>query len=90
MTALPMAVASLPLGDKAEVRITLDTFNGKARLDIRTWADYSAGPVQTRGPTKKGVSLPIADLPALALAMRTAETAARQLGLIGDRDAETE
>lgn len=82
MTALPMAVASLPLGDKAEVRVTLDAFNGRPRLDIRTWADYQAGPVLTRGPTKKGVSLPIADLPALALAMREAEAKARDLGLL--------
>jgi len=84
MTALPLAVASLPLGDKAEVRITLDSFRDKARVDIRTWADYQAGPVLTRGPTKKGVSLPIADLPSLALALGAAEAKARELGLIGE------
>lgn len=90
MTALPLAVASLPLGDRAEVRVTLDTFNGKARVDIRTWADYHAGPVLTRRPTKKGVSLPIADLPALALALGVAVETARELDLIGAGDAKTE
>lgn len=81
-SALPVVICILPLGATAEVRVSLDTFNGRPRLDLRTWCDYAVGPVATRGPTKKGVSLPIADLPALAAALRDAEAQALGLGLL--------
>lgn len=88
MTRLPLALASFALGDRAEVRVTLDTYHGKARVDIRTWADYKLGPVLTRGPTKKGVAISVADLPALVETLAKAETTARELGLIGERGCE--
>jgi len=82
-SGLPLLIGSLALGSKAEVRVSLDTFNGRPRIDLRTWCDYSAGPVATRGPTRKGVSLPVADLPALLAAILDAEAQARALGLLG-------
>jgi hypothetical protein len=88
--ALPVLIGTLALGSKAEVRVSLETFQGRPRVDLRTWCDFSAGPVSTRGPTKKGVSLPVADLPALLATIRDAEARARELGLLakgGQEDA---
>lgn len=82
MTA-PVVIWTLPLGSAAELRLSLDSFNGKARADLRTWADYQAGPVLTRGPTKKGVSVPVEALPALVAAVVEAEAVARSSGLLG-------
>jgi hypothetical protein len=82
MTGFPLTVHTVPLGSKAEVRLALDTYGNRGRVDLRTWADYSAGPVMGRGPTKKGVSLPIEALPALAAAFAEAEALARSLNLL--------
>lgn len=79
----PVAIWTLPLGSSVELRLSLDTFNGKARADLRTWANYQAGPVLTRMPTKKGVSVPIEALPALVAAVVEAEAVARSSGLLG-------
>jgi Transcriptional Coactivator p15 (PC4) len=79
---LPILIGTLAMGSKAEVRVSLDSFQGRPRVDLRTWCDFSVGPVATRGPTKKGVSLPIADLPALLATIRDAEAKARSLGLL--------
>ena len=78
----PLTVWTLPLGSKAELRLSLDIFNGKARADLRTWVDYQAGPVLTRGPTKKGVSIPLANLAEAAAALAEADRMASDLGLI--------
>lgn len=78
----PHIVATFPLNAKTEVRVCLDTFNGRPRLDLRTWCDFTTGAVDARGPTKKGVSLPIEDLPALALALGRAEALAYRLGFL--------
>ena len=86
----PVPIWSLPLGSKSELRLVLDSFNGRPRADLRTWTDYAAGPVPTRGPTRKGVSIAIGDLPALATAMRDAESTARDLGLLPHPDIKTE
>lgn len=83
MTAqFPLLIGSIVLGPRAEVRVSLDTFNGRPRIDLRTWCDLSAGPVTTRGPTKKGVSLPAAEISALVAVIRMAETQALDLGLL--------
>ena len=67
MSGLPVVVRTFPLGSRAELRVILDTFNGQPRVDMRTWCDYSVGPSHVRGPTKKGVSLYLAHVPALAV-----------------------
>ncbi|WP_293682791.1 PC4/YdbC family ssDNA-binding protein [uncultured Phenylobacterium sp.] len=80
--ALPVVIRSLPLGAKTELRLTLDSFNGNVRLDLRTWCDYALGPAQVRGPTKRGVSVPVGAIPDLAAAVREAEAQARAHGLL--------
>ncbi|HAC01375.1 PC4/YdbC family ssDNA-binding protein [Brevundimonas naejangsanensis] len=82
MSGLPVTVRTLPLGDAAEVRLTLETVNNLARVDLRTWADDKLGAVVVRGPTKKGVSLPVEALPDLVAAVVEAEAKARALGLL--------
>jgi len=79
---LPVTVAVVPLGARAEIRVTLDDFRGEPRADVRTWADYKIGPTECRGPTRKGVSLPLAMLPGLRRAIDSAEAEARALGLL--------
>jgi hypothetical protein len=78
----PLTVAVVPLGARAEIRVTLDDFRGEPRADVRTWADYMVGPDECRGPTRKGVSLPLAMLPDLRKAIDHAEAQARALGLL--------
>ena len=78
----PAVIWTLPLGSAAELRLSLDTYNGKARADLRTWANYQAGPVLTRGPTKKGVSIPLGSLREADAALADADRMARDLGLI--------
>ncbi len=85
---LPLLIGTLALGSKAEVRVSLDSFQGRPRVDLRTWCDFSAGPVSMRGPTKKGVSLPVADLPALLATIRDAVEQAHALGLLAKGGAE--
>lgn len=82
MSGLPVTVRSLPVGSTAEVRLTLETVNNLARVDLRTWADDKLGAVVARGPTKKGVSLPVEALPDLVAAVVEAEVVARTLGLL--------
>lgn len=82
MSGLPVTVRTLPLGDAAEVRLTLETVNNLARVDLRTWADDKLGAVVVRGPTRKGVSLPVEALPDLVSAVVEAEAKARALGLL--------
>lgn len=82
MSDLPVVIRTFPLGARAELRVILDTFNGQPRVDLRTWCDYSVGPSNVRGPTKKGVSLPIAEVPALVSALGDALDQARALGIL--------
>lgn len=87
MSGLPVTVRSLPLGDKAEVWLVLETVNNQARVDLRTWADYRLGASEVRGPTQKGVSLPVEALPDLVAAVVEAEATARALGLLKEGSA---
>jgi hypothetical protein len=78
----PLTVAVVPLGARAELRVTLDDFRGEPRADVRTWADYMVGPDECRGPTRKGVSLPLAKLRGLRQALDDLDAEARALGLL--------
>jgi hypothetical protein len=79
---LPVVIRTFPLGARAELRVILDTFNGQPRVDLRTWCDYSVGPANVRGPTKKGVSFPIAQVPALVSALSDALEHAGARGML--------
>lgn len=78
----PLTVAVMALGARSEIRVTLDNFRGEPRADVRTWADFKIGPSECRGPTRKGVSLPLTMLPGLRRAIDEAEAEARALGLL--------
>lgn len=82
MTAFPLVVRVLPLGSAAELRLTFERFNGSLRFDLRTFEDDRLGASKVRGPTRKGVSLPVEALPDLVAAVVEAEADARALGLL--------
>jgi hypothetical protein len=70
-------LATIPMGAKAEVRVCLIPYRGRVRLDLRTWCDFGSGDAIVRGPTRKGVSIPVSDLPPLLAAVRAAEAHVR-------------
>ena len=76
---LQLLIASIPKGD-GEVRITLDRFKGTPTVDLRTFEPFTMATALM--PTRKGVTLGIAKLPALARALADAEAKARELGLL--------
>lgn len=88
MSGLPITPHAFPMGSRAEVRLTLDRYDKAVRVDLRTWADFKAGAVETRCATKKGVSLPVALLPDLLAAVVKADALARSLGLLEEGGAE--
>ena len=90
MTGFPVVVRVLPVGTAAELRLTVERFSGSLRFDLRTWADYRLGASEVRGPTKKGVSLPVEALPDLVAAVVEAEAEARALGLLEEGGGKTE
>lgn len=78
----PHPIAVIAKNSREEVRVCLDEFAGHQLVDIRTYADYSAGVVEMRGPTKKGVSLAVEKLPDLIAAFEAARTEAIRRGLL--------
>jgi hypothetical protein len=82
MSQLPAVIHTFPLGARAELRVTLDTFNGQPRLDLRTWCDYPSAGGETRGPTKKGVSVPLSQVPDLIAALGQGLDCAGSFGLL--------
>lgn len=82
MTAPPEPIAIVEKNSREDVRVSLDEFHGVQLIDVRTFADFKAGAVESRGPTKKGVSLNIARLPALIAGLEAARDEARRRGLL--------
>lgn len=81
MTA-PTVIAVLAKNSRERVRIALDEWQGHQLVDIRVLTQLSdSSDIWT--PTKKGVSINVSHLGALATALAAAETKARELGLIG-------
>jgi hypothetical protein len=81
MTA-PTIIADMKKNVRERVRVSLDQWQGHDLLDIRVTAQLSAG-TGIWVPTKKGLSVNVALIPALRQALTKAETKARELGLIG-------
>lgn len=75
-------VAVIDKNSREDVRVTLDEYSGHQLIDVRTFADFKAGNVEGRGPTKKGVSLNVAKLPALIDALEAARDEAQRRGLL--------
>lgn len=78
----PHPIAVIAKNSREEVRVCLDEFAGHQLVDIRTYADYSAGVVEMRGPTKKGVSLAVERLPDLIEGLEVAKAEAIRRGLL--------
>lgn len=81
-SSLPAAIATIPKNSREEVRVSLDTYQGHVLVDLRIYADFAAGPVASRAPTKKGLALDVTRLPELREAIVQAEAEARTRGLI--------
>lgn len=62
------------------VRVAFESYRGQALLDVRIYADYQGS--GRPAPTRKGISLRVAQLPELITLLRQAEAVARQRGLV--------
>ena len=69
-----------------EMRVTTDRFQGRERLDLRTWAEYRPGDPDSAQPTKKGVNIPVAKLPELLAILKRAEAELIRSGHLKDAD----
>lgn len=78
----PPPCAVIPKNSREEVRVCLDEFGGRQLVDVRVYADFNAGPVETRGPTKKGVALAVERLPDLIKGLEAAKAEAIRRGLL--------
>lgn len=82
MSTSPIFSASIKRSESEEVRITVETQRGSVVVDVRVWEDQKFGAVTSRGPTKKGTTLPLASLPQLVAALRGAAHEATRAGLL--------
>lgn len=73
-------IADLEKNGRERVRVSLDTYAGHDLIDIRVAVQLSEG-TGLWAPTKKGISLRIAQLPALRVALAEAESQARAAGM---------
>lgn len=76
------AIAVIEKNSQEDERVSLDEYSGHQLIDVRTYADFKTGNVETRGPTKKGVSLNVAKLPDLIDALTAARDEAQRRGLL--------
>ena len=74
-------VATIRKNALEEIRIGLSEFNGHDLLNIRIWSEPRNGGAE-RIPTKAGICCNVRLLPELIEALRQAEAAARQAGLL--------
>ncbi len=81
MTA-PIIVAELRKNARERIRVALDNWQGHDLLDIRVTAQLNEA-TDVWCPTKKGLSVNVALIPALREALAAAEDQARERGLIG-------
>ena len=56
-----------------EMRATTDRFQGRERLDLRTWCEFRPGDPDSAQPTRKGVNVPVTKLPELLAILKRAE-----------------
>ena len=63
------------------VHVTLSEYEGHSLINVRVYATGTDG---VDRPTPKGIAIGIGKLPELARALSTAETKARELGLIDE------
>ena len=75
-------IATIEKNRSEELRIALKEYEGHHYVDLRTYTEPYSDHGQGRVPTKKGVTLGVAKLPALIEALREAEERARAAGLL--------
>ncbi|NUB25735.1 transcriptional coactivator p15/PC4 family protein [Azospirillum brasilense] len=73
-------IATIPKNATEEVRITLTSYNGHPLVDLRTFVEYRT--TGESGPTKKGLTVAVALLPAIISGLQDAEAEARRRGLL--------
>ena len=79
---LNIVVATIPKTARQEIRVMFKEYRGSQFADVRIFEEF-AGTCDAKSPTKSGVALSFATLPALADALAEAVTQAKALGLIG-------
>jgi hypothetical protein len=76
---LPIVIAQWPKSVRETLRVTLDEFNGRSVIDIRTWWWTEAGELR---PGRAGLTVSTRHLKALATALSDAAQTAEERGLI--------
>lgn len=71
-----------------DVQVQRSEFRGKARLDVREFFELRPGDPDSARPTKKGISLPVQDLPRLMALLKAAEADCLTHGLLELEDYE--
>ncbi|WP_421935527.1 PC4/YdbC family ssDNA-binding protein [Phenylobacterium sp.] len=79
MTGKPLIVATLAKNGRESVRVALDEFRGHHLLDVRVVVPLAAH-AATMTPTGKGISVNVAMIPSLRVALADAEAQAVALG----------
>ena len=77
----PVVIATLQKNPRQSLRVALTRYRDMDLIDVRVCVPLGCA-AEVLSPTAKGVSLNVAMLPALVLALTAAETKARELGLI--------
>lgn len=77
---------AIPKCRGVDVQVQRSEFRRKPRLDIREHYDSRPGDPASARPTKKGINIPVQDLPRLLALLREAEADALHLGLLEVED----
>jgi hypothetical protein len=72
-------------GRVESLHVSLSEYEGHALINVRIYATGTDG---IDRPTQKGVAMSVRKLPELAKALATAETKAREMGLLSDAEGE--
>src|SRR5262249_4025414 len=76
----PVVVAVIPKNKADDVIISLCRYNGHDLIDVRVYSAFNG--VAEKRPTRKGVCVNVALLPALIAALNAAAAEAHRLGLL--------
>jgi hypothetical protein len=77
----PTIVAELRKNARERVRVALDEWQGHSLIDIRVTTQFTEA-LDVWSPTKKGLSMNVAMIPALREALASAEARAVEMGLL--------
>ena len=74
----PLIIAEWPRNNRETIRVSIDQFNGRDVVDVRSWYTDKSGELK---PGRSGICLSVAHLPELADALNKALAAAHESGL---------